>query len=639
MVLHPASSLGHGSGGRGALLIALAAAWGVGLLGLGAGCQPPPVPPPKAATVTPNLPYDSSLPQYLRSSIMDYTALSNTGPFVVSSYGLVVNLRGTGNTDCPTAVREWMIKEMFRHGWGSMRVPGYEDLSPEQVLQDPRVAIVEVGAFIPPGARVGQKCDVVVQALAGNRTTSLARGLLYRCSLRVDGADSVQPGGAVNEFAKAQGYLFVNPAYAVNTPSLESRATASLRTATIPGGGIVSSDRELRLRLREPSWMMAHAIEKRIAEQFQDSTVAHAQDQTYVFLYPPPQYNGDWEHFAGVVTHMFVNSAPEFLFGKAKQLEQEAYKPKAKLMDISYCFEAMPPQIALPTLTKMMASRLPEVSYAAARAATFLNDRFGEDCLLQIARSPDHPYRLSAIQDFSERPASPTINAALADLLSDPEPLVRIAAYTVLVKNNEAHVYSQVISSDRAPESQFWLDIVDSSGPPLIYATRVGEPRVAVFGRKVKMNTPVSFAAFDTKLTISTNLQKPRLVTIYYRADYQPKPIQVISDPDLPQLIARLGGVNEDGLHFTYGEVVAVLQSLVNSDKVADSNRSHAQFVLQDLPEVQKRISAAPAIPEGSRPQGEEHTPGGLEDSLPILPKAPPTTKSSGSVKSNSSHP
>jgi len=190
---------------------ALTTAAAVALMLCATSCQPKPIPPSKPIVSNPTLPNDPNLPEFLHGTVKDYTVLSNTGPFVVSSYGLVVGLRSTGNSDCPTPVRDWMIKEMFRHGWGSS-IPGGEKLSPTQVLADPRVAVVEVGGFIPPGARVGQKFDVVVQALAGNRTTSLARGFLYRCALRVDGADPALPDGSVNEFAKAQGYLFVNPA-------------------------------------------------------------------------------------------------------------------------------------------------------------------------------------------------------------------------------------------------------------------------------------------------------------------------------------------------------------------------------------------------------------------------------------------
>lgn len=624
MLIHQVSSLRQCHRGGRVLRVVLTALCAGAIFGM-AGCQQKPVAPPKAAVKNPPLPADSTLPEFLKGTIKDYTVLNNTGPFVVSSYGLVVNLRNTGNSDCPTPVRDWMIKEMYRHGLGSQRLPGYENLTPEGVLQDPRVSVVEVAGFIPPGARAGQKFDIVVQAIAGNRTTSLARGFLYRTDLRVDGANAGDPGGSVNDYAKAQGYLFVNPAYAINSNPTQPGSAASLRSATIPGGGYVTHDRELRLRLREPSWSMARTIERRIAQQFQDNTIAAAQDEAFVFLYTPVKYRGDWRHFEGVVRHLYVNGSPDFLNAKAKQLAVEATKPNAPLLDISYCWEAMGP-MALQYVSPLLASKQPDIEYAAARAAAFLHDRFGEERLLQIARSREHPFRLAAIQDFGDMPGSPYINAGLADLLGDSEPLVRIAAYTVLVKNNDPHIFSKLISSEHDPENQFLLDIVDAGGPPLIYATRVGEPRVVIFGRKVAMNTPVTFAAFDTRLTISTAADRPRWLTIYYRADDRPKAIQVISGPDLPELIARLGGINDDGLHFTYGEVVAMLQSMVDSHKVGDAARANALFVLQDLPGVERRINSAAAIPDSTRPQTDDNQ-GTAPDSLPVLPKYVPPAK------------
>ena len=138
-----------------------------------ASCTGKPVAAEKPAPTNLPLPMTRALPDFMHGSLMDYTQLDKTSPFVVSSYGLVVNLRGTGNSDCPTSVHQWMIKEMLSHGWGFHRIPGLAKVDPELILQDKRVAVVEVGAFVPPGARKGDRCDVVVKALEGNRTTSL----------------------------------------------------------------------------------------------------------------------------------------------------------------------------------------------------------------------------------------------------------------------------------------------------------------------------------------------------------------------------------------------------------------------------------------------------------------------------------
>src|SRR3712207_5426114 len=77
------------------------------------------------------------VPPFLKDTIFEHTELVNVEAFPVSGYGLVANLDGTGNSDAPNAVRQYMIKEMQRHGLGSSRQPGMEDATPERILRDP----------------------------------------------------------------------------------------------------------------------------------------------------------------------------------------------------------------------------------------------------------------------------------------------------------------------------------------------------------------------------------------------------------------------------------------------------------------------------------------------------------------------
>ena len=53
----------------------------------------------------------------------------------------------------------------------------------------------------------------------------------------------------MTEYARAQGYLVVNPVYALNK-TMDPAAAINLRMATIPGGAVVKTDRELQLLAR-----------------------------------------------------------------------------------------------------------------------------------------------------------------------------------------------------------------------------------------------------------------------------------------------------------------------------------------------------------------------------------------------------
>src|SRR5689334_11202177 len=79
------------------------------LIFLGGCAQPPPkTRKPIWADREPK----KNLPEFMRGTIFERVDLENTEPYPVSTYGLVVNLPNTGDSTAPTAVREYMIKEM-----------------------------------------------------------------------------------------------------------------------------------------------------------------------------------------------------------------------------------------------------------------------------------------------------------------------------------------------------------------------------------------------------------------------------------------------------------------------------------------------------------------------------------------------
>ena len=103
---------------------------------------------------------------------------------------------------------------------------------------------------------------------------------------------------------------------------------------------------------------------------------AAAEDEGIVQIFVPRAYHGDWQHFARLVTHLYLESSPEFLTGKARILVAELRKPGAKLEDISYCFEGIGP-LALPFLSPLLTDKRPDIAFAAARAGAFIGDPSG----------------------------------------------------------------------------------------------------------------------------------------------------------------------------------------------------------------------------------------------------------------------
>jgi hypothetical protein len=293
-------------------------------------------------------------------------------------------------------------------------------------------------------------------------------------------------------------------------------------------------------------------------------------------------------------------------------------------MDISYCWEALG-KYALPPIREkqLMANPNPDIAYAAARAAAFLGDPAAPEALMQMARTAGHKFQINAVQALGSLAASPSINDKLRPLLDAPDTLVRIEAYKMLAKNGDQRILSTRLRTG------FTLDIVRSSGPPIIYATRRGEPRIALIGSTAGLKLPIAYLAMDNRLSITSDFNN-RSVTIFYRPP-MPKAgprsreqlaavqaVRVTSRPDIAEIVARLAGEGFDdrvapGLAFNYGQVLSILSSLTSNQQVtayASGSRVPASFILQELPQVQDSIYSAPVIPDQGRPQTDDEAAG-----------------------------
>jgi hypothetical protein len=626
-----------GSAVRGVLFAAI----GVGVMAAGQGCKPQQ--PPKPAERYTTLPL-KQVPPYLKESIMEQTDLVGTEPLPVSAYGLVSGLRNTGDSQAPTAVREWMIREMTKRGFGQRRT-GLEGAAyqPEAILSDPAYAIVRVDGFLPPGVRKGQTFDVYVSALPDSKTSSLAHGDLYETEMSIGGAE-MPTGTNVHRIAIAGGPLFVNPAYALTGSKLSAQGKTSLRYGVVMDGGVNRDDRAMGLRLRQPQRSLARRIGDRINERFQAEgdisarggasvgqyITAIPQDEGIVSFYVPEVYRGDWEHFVGVVTHLYMRSGNDFALVKAKELAAEAVKPDALLQDISYAWEGLGTG-ALPAITPLMTHEKPDVAFSAARAAAFLNEPSSLTALVRMAKDPKSPFQSSAVQALASLQPTPQINQMLKKLLDGNNASVRIAAYEALSRNEEwmikrnkmpardRRIFSKVV------RERFVLDIVTCDGPTLVYASRTGLPRIAIIGSTATIRTPLMYTAMDGALTIASD-PDGRSLSVFYRGPELPRAVRAkTNEPELAELIVRLAGEGtkprEVPLNFSYADIVAIVQRLTDSQKLAStptgsgSAGSHtASFVLQDLANTDNAVYNAPVITDASAGSNQ----GGV-DTLPEL--------------------
>jgi flagellar basal body P-ring protein FlgI len=631
-----------------------------GMFGLASCTSAPKKPTMKYVSIA-----NRKVPSYLEGTIYEYTDLIGTEPSLVSGYGLVTHLHGTGGSHVPTPVRAYMLKMLMQHHVGGM---GDGMGSPEDVLNSKDVAVVRVDGVIPPGARSeldhgadrtasvwemshnpseanavfeasphaasDDWCtwfDVRVSVPPGSDATSLAHGVLYMTDLKVDGANASDPNEAVLVKAQAAGEVFVNPQYVLDSTTETPAAQRSRRTGIVLAGGRPLQDQPLTLRLRAPERQMARVIEQRIIDRFQNDLdedlrsdagsdtasakkVANAEDEAIINMYVPRMYNNNWEHFAGLVQYLYLDGGnPVFAAHQAKVLTDEAENdPNAPLREISYCLEGLG-KPALYAIEPMMSSPKFDVRFAAARAAAFLDDPAAVPVLLAIAQTPGDPFRINAVQTLADLPGTPRVDRLCRLLLDSDEAMVRVEAYKALARHGDSSVYTRWITN--AKRERFALDIVHTDSPPMVYASRQGVPRVAVFGNDTSLELPLMFSALDGRLTISTD-DSGEIVTLFYRGSELPQPVTVQTTAGLPQLVAALAGDGTTGgastLHLDYADVVAVLQSLIDDKKVAGLSGQHrllASFMLQEPTEVDEPIDARPLLRTGSRPNSDRSKP------------------------------
>jgi hypothetical protein len=625
---------------RVALVGLLSAGVAAGVLIGAGGCEEPAKKPqpPRYETLPPK-----NLPVFLKGTVLERMDHLNPEPLQVSNYGLVVNLPGTGDGTAPTKVREYIIKEMVKRGFGTMASKqGLEYLTPEKVLDNPRknVAIVRVDGFMPPGVRQGQTFDCVVTALPDSGVTSLAGGSLYRTDLKFGGADVVDPAQVIEVQGKSEGPIFLNPTLTLNPKAATSDknvSRTSRRQGILLDGGIADRDQPLILRMRAPQRSVVRQIEARIRQHFQDPGVASAKDEAILWLYVPASYRNDWERFVGVCMHLYLDGTPEVLLVRAKKLADEAMKPDALLQNISYAWEAMG-SVALPAIQPLMEPGKPEdVQFAAARAAAFIGDPVAQQALQRMALTPTHRFQVDAVRTLGSIRPTPAVAAILRRLLDADSAVVRVEAYKAL-----ATVRSNAITSIYLPkqgeDEKFVLDVVPSSKPTVVYATRSGIPRIAIIGQPARLVTPITFTALDDRLSISSRVDVSAdsaggggadTVTIFYRQEGNPRPVKVVTEPDLGLLIHWLGGASPDAgsrIELNYGEIVAIVQALADQKRLVSAgprlpNGSPVavNFVLQELSAVSDQLSDAPPIPARVRPQGD--TPPGLPTSRYVGPE------------------
>lgn len=464
--------------------------------------------------------------------VRDVADFGNVQPIQVSGIGLVTGLAGTGHSPpgwYRNKLEQYLLKNMGESNGAMRHVP--KDQTVRQMLDDPDNCLVIVHAFIPPGARKGDRFDVEVSLPVGSKATSLAGGYLQVCLLQVYEAaanltnnpmykDAVNPNMAGHVYGQAKGPLVVG--FGNNSDPNE------LKRARIWQGGTSRINRPYSLIMRNDgkAWKIANDVASRINLQFQDDPLSKARQADFtrqeknilVMGNLANQFNQsqdptgmNQQEMAKAVSKEVINVRVPFLYrlDHERFLHVSGFTPlrnndpalvayrkrlEAMLVDPRDTWRAARRLEALgrdsiPSLQFGLKSDHPFVRFASADALAYLGSTAGVDELAQLARQ--HPifvrHCTTALANLGEN----ICRDRLAELLAGADPALRCAAF---------HALSQLDENDKSLgglflNQAFWLHHIPQSPSPMVYFSTAKRAQVVLFGRNIVL-------APDTRMAV-----------------------------------------------------------------------------------------------------------------------------------------
>jgi hypothetical protein len=552
-------------------------------------------------------------------------------PQLVSNWGLVVNLHGTGSSDVPEFLRRKLVNEMSRKGLGNPRLNA-KDWTPRRVLASRNTAVVAVFGMIPPGAVVGTTFDIWVSALPQTQTTSLAGGRLFTTDLSLDGTN---PNiGFSKPYANAFGDTYVSP---VLVPLKEGLKYSHQRTAVILSGGTVTMERKLELVLNQPSWARSRRIADRINQVFERGMVdrnltAVAETDLLITLHIPTRFADEVEHFLELIQHLYVQGGADFEPVQAAELGDVLKNFPHQANRVMLAWEALG-RTALPPIRQFYSDSNLTNRITALEAGTFLEDGLAVEPLVELANSPDEMVRARVARLLAEHPRSGAATNTIKHMLNDENDTVCIAAYEALARKRDPLFIQRKILGE-GTEFKFILEIVEAQRPR-VYIGQGKTPRIVIFNSYAGFKTPVFASLWDSRLLIKA-MEPNKPLEVYYRPwTSEDEPLEDAKTYTIAPTVANLIFLLAQtptmrnptvGLNLGYSDVVDALYNLDKQGKLLN------KLIFQENPLAVEVAQARKIEFVPSRP---ETGPGGQIDPNLNLPDVGPNAMEppSGSLR------
>jgi flagellar basal body P-ring protein FlgI len=495
---------------------------------------------------------------YLGDTIGSLAEVFSFESIPVEGYGLVGGLSGTGSSECPAPVREYLKQYILQQ-------LADDKVNVDELISSHDTAVVVVQGTMPTAVPKNQYFDVRIVALPGTQTTSLEGGWLYGTELKAIGGFGI----AMKALATAKGPVFIDTL---------SPDETNKKIGYILAGGRVLDEYEINIGLRQPDYKTASLICNKLNGRFGDS-IARAVSPSQIELKVPAAYKKQKQRFVSIVKAIYLTETPE-----ATRERINTFVKKLAVSEDKYASETALEAIGNESLSKLAAllnSSQEQVRLGAARCMLNLGSDGGLNTLREIASNKDSAYRVEALEAITTSASRNDAIAISRKLLRDSDFNIRLAAYENLRKLDDIAVTQKLIARN------FYLEQIAQTERKGIFVSRSGQPRIVLFGAPIYCHDNIFIQSADGSITINAPAGQ-KYVSIIRKHPKRPNVmVQLKSSFELSDIIQTLceeplkkTKQEHRGLNVSYAEAITLLKQM------SDKGAVEAEFWAGPLPKI-----------------------------------------------------
>ena len=411
--------------------------------------------------------------------LAEYMSVQGNSLVVLRGVGLVTGLNGNGGDPAPSALRTQLLNEMARRG--------VKDAN--RILASRDTALVVVTAYLPAMVRKNQRFDVRVAIPPNSNARSLQGGWLLETRLFEEQNIQGRTALKAQEYAVSGGAVLTGMASGM--PNEERQA--ELMAGTIPGGAISKVDRDLTIQLRSDkrgtrnSERVANSVSARFDrynKYGERIRCAEAKDDVRINLKIHEQYANNFPRYQAVIRNIALNETDVARRMRIEKLSRDVLEPETCQL-AALQLEAIG-EDAIPFLKEALESKEFEVRFQAAQSLAYLSDSSGVSILHDAALNQP-AFRVYALVALSVVRDDADAVIALRDLMNAPSLETRYGALRALKElEPQDPALAPVSFRDR-----FVMNVIDSSGEPMVHVTRRRIPEIVLFGADQGFSLPV----------------------------------------------------------------------------------------------------------------------------------------------------